>query len=172
MASNSEVTYAAKISAHQKTSTGYVAPTTNTSIANYDGLITNVTTENTGIATKKATYSAAVEGRQKLFFKDTDSVLKVLSPITSAVRSKLGKTAKPVSDITALVIKIRGEKTAKGKDPKPQDANKPQKDPVSQSERSYGSITQNFSDIITTLITLGTDYAPVNNAQKLPALTT
>ena len=32
-------------------------------------------------------------------------------------------------------------------------------------------MTQNFSDIITTLTTLGTDYAPVNVAHKLPALT-
>ena len=178
MASNSEVTFgakianASKISAHLKTFTGFVAPTANTTIPNYDVLIAAITTENTGVATKKAAYSAAVEVRQKLFFKDADSVAKVLSPVTSAVRSKLGKTAKPVTDIAALVVKIRGARKAKGKDPKPEDANNPKKDTVSQSERSYGSITQHFADIITTLGTLGTDYAPVNNAHKLPALTT
>ena len=178
MASNSELTFgakianAAKISANLKTFVGYVAPTANTSIANYDTLIAATTTENTGIATKKAAYSAAVEVRQKLFFKDKDSVMKVLSPVTSAVRAKLGKAAKPVIEITALVVKIRGEKKAKGKDPKPEDASKEEKDPVSQSERSYGSMTQNFSDIVTTLTTLGADYAPVNTAHKLPALTT
>lgn len=178
MASNSEVTFgakianASKISAHLKTFTGYVAPTTNTSIVNYDVLIAAITTENSGIATKKANYSAAVEVRQKLFFKDTDCVMKVLSPVTSSVRAKLGKAAKPVADITALVVKLRGEKKAKPKDPKPEDANNPKKDTVSQSERSFGSMTQNFSDIITTLTTLGTDYAPVNNAHKLTALTT
>ena len=124
MASNSEVTFgakianASKISANLKTFVGFVAPTTNTSIVNYDALIATITGENTGVATKKAAYSAAVEVRQKLFFKDKDCVLKVLSPVTSAVRSKLGKAAKPVTDITALVVKIRGEKKRKGKDPK------------------------------------------------------
>lgn len=177
MASNSEVTFgakianASKISANLKTFVGYQEPTKDTSIVNYDALITAITTENTGVATKKADYSAAVEVRQKVFFKDNDCVLKVLSPVTSAVRSKLGKTAKPVTDITALVVKIRGIKKAKGKDPKPEEAGKVPKDTVSQSERSYGSMTQNFSDIVSTLATLGTEYAPVNAAHKLPALT-
>lgn len=178
MASNSEVTFgarvanASKISAHLKTFTGYVAPTPNTTIPNYDALIASLTTENTSIATKKAAYSAAVEVRQKLFFKDKDCLMKILSPVTSAVRAKIGKTAKPVADITALVVKIRGEKKAKGKDPKPEDTAEENKDSVSQSERSYGSMTQNFNDIITTLTSLGTDYAPVNTAHKLPALNT
>lgn len=178
MASNSEVTFgakianASKISANLKTFEGYVAPTSNTSIVNYDALIKAITTENSGVATKKADYSAAVEVRQKLFFKDSDCLLKTLSPVTSAVRAKLGKAAKPVTDITALVVKIRGEKKAKGKDPKPEAAGELPKDGVSQSERSYGSMTQNFSDIITTLTTLGADYSPVNVAHKLPALTT
>lgn len=178
MASNSEVTFgarvanASKISAHLKTFAGYVAPTIDTTIANYDVLIAALTTENTGIATKKAAYSAAVEVRQKLFFKDKDCLMKILSPVTSAVRAKLGKAAKPSTDIAALVVKIRGEKTAKPKDPKPDDATNPQKDTISQSERSYGSMTQNFSDIITTLTSLGTDYAPVNTAHKLAALNT
>lgn len=178
MASNSEVTFGARvanaetISTHLKSFTGFVAPTTNTSIPNYDALIASLKTENTGVATKKANYSAAVETRQKLFFKDKDSVLKILSPVTSAVRAKLGKTAKPVTDIAALVEKIRGVKKEKPKDPKADEATGKKKDTVSQSERSYGSITQNFTDIVTTLVTLGTDYSPANTIHKLPALQT
>lgn len=178
MASNSEVTFGARIanaetiSTHLKSFTGFVAPTSNTSIPNYDALIASLKTENTGVATKKANYSAAVEARQKLFFKDKDSILKVLSPVTSALRSKLGKTAKPVTDIAALVVKIRGAKKEKPKDPNAEKAADKEKDTVSQSERSYGSITQSYSDIIATLATLGTDYAPVNTIHKLPALQT
>lgn len=178
MASNSEVTFGARvanaetISTHLKSFTGFVAPTTNTSIPNYDVLIASLKTENTGVATKKANYSAAVETRQKLFFKDKDSVLKTLSPVTSALRSKLGKTAKPVTDIAGLVVKIRGANKEKPKDPKPDEATGTKQDTVSQSERSYGSITQNFNDIVATLATLGTDYAPVNTVHKLPALQT
>lgn len=179
MASKSETTFGArvanaeKISAAVKTFTGYVAPTTDTSITNYDALIASLKTKNADVATKKTNYSAAVETRQKLFFKDKDSVLKLLSPIAAALRAKLGKTAKPVTDVMAMVVKIRGEKKAKPKDPKAEDAQtKETKDTVSQSEKSYGSITQNFNDIVTNVTTLGTDYAPVNTNIKLPALNT
>jgi hypothetical protein len=177
MASNSELTFgarlanASKISTHLKSFAAYVAPTTNTTIANYDVLIASLTTENVNIATKKAAYSVAVEIRQKLFFKNEDCLIKILSPITAAVRAKLGKTAKPVADIAALVVKIRGEKKAKTKEPKPEDNSEATKLSISLSERSFGSMTQNFSDIITILTSLGTDYDPVNDAHKLPALT-
>jgi hypothetical protein len=178
MASQSEITFGSKVANAQKISTylkaftAYAAPTTNTTIVNYDVLIAATTTENTNIATKKPAYSAAVEVRQQLFFKDKDCVMKILSPILSALRAKLGKTAKPVADITSLVTKIRGEKKPKDQDPKPEDPNAEKKDPVSQSERSFGSITQNYSDIVTALVTLGTDYAPANNAYKLTTLQT
>lgn len=179
MASTSETTFGArvanaeKISAALKTFTGFVAPTPETSVVNYDALIAALKTKNADVATRKTNYSAAVETRQKLFFKDNDSVLKLLSPISSALRAKLGKTAKPVTDVMALVVKIRGEKKAKPKDPKPADAQaEATKDTVSQSEKSYGSITQTFNDIVTSITTLATDYAPVNANIKLPALNT
>ncbi len=178
MASNSELTFgsrlanASKISTQLKSFTAFVAPTTNTSIANYDALIAALTTENANIATKKALYSAAVEQKQKLLFKDEVSIIKLLSPITAAVKSKLGKKSKPATDIAALVVKIRGEKKAKSKEPKPEDKSEATKISISQSERSFGSITQNFNDIISTLSSLGEDYAPVNDVLKITALTT
>lgn len=125
-------------------------------MVNYDALIASFKGENNSIASKKSAYSKAVDVRQQLFFKSSDSVTKLLSPVTSAVRAKLGKSAKPVADITALVVKIRGEK----------------KEAVSQSQRSFASITQHFTDIVTTLTDLGADYAPANNAYKLLVLNT
>lgn len=179
MASKSEsifgarVANAEKISAALKTFTGFVAPTPETSVVNYDALIASLKSKNADIATYKTNYSAAVETRQKIFFKNKDSVLKLLSPIASALRAKLGKAAKPVADVMAMVVKIRGEKKAKPKDPKAEDAQaKVQKETISQSEKSYGSITQTFNDIVTSITTLGSDYAPVNNAIKLQALNT
>jgi hypothetical protein len=168
----SKLANAEKVSVHLKSFTGYTPPTTGTSIVNYDALIAALKAENTGVATKKANYSAAVDIRQKLFFKDKDAVIKMLAPIISAVRAKLGLNAKPVADITTLITKIRGAKKAKGKDPKATDAAKEETATISHSEKSYGSITQHFSDIIATLTTLGTDYAPANAAHKLTALQT
>ena len=84
----------------------------------------------------------------------------------------MGKTSKPAIDIAALAVKIRGEKKKKDNTPPTEETAAKKKDPVSQSERSYGSITQHFADIIATVTALGTDYAPVNTNIKIAALTT
>lgn len=171
MASTSENTFGSKIAnaqtiaTHLKTFTGYVAPTTDISIANYNALITSVKIENDNLATKQAAYSAAVNTRQKHFTKEATSIDKILSPIIANLKAKMGKSAKEVTTINALITKIRGVKTKKLK---PED----KATIVSQSERSYGSITQNFSTIVTTLSTLGTNYAPVKPNLKLTALKT
>lgn len=169
MASTSEATFGAKIanaeavSTHLKAFMGYVAPTKETTIDNYDDLIASMKTDNSGVATKKLAYSTAVDARQKHFLKDPTSISKILSPIVAAVRAKMGKSAKEVGDITALMTKIRGEKPKK---PKEGDT----AENLSQSERSYGSMTQNFSDIVTTLTALGDGYSVVNPSLQLPAL--
>jgi hypothetical protein len=178
MASYSEITFGSRIanseaiSVHLKSFTGYVAPTTDTSIANIDNLITSLKTENTATATKNFAYSTAVDIRAKLFSKSPDSVEKLLSPITAAVKAKLGKNSKQASDIKALAIKIRGEKKKKNNTPLFDETEEKKQNPISQSERSYGSMTKHFSDIIAILTILGTDYAPVNNNIKVAALNT
>lgn len=171
MPSTSENTFGAKlanaeaIAAHLKTFNGYTAPTTDTSITNYNALITAIKTENNNLTTKQATYTAAVDTRQKHFTKEPTSIDKILSPIIANVKAKMGKSAKEVTTITALITKIRGEKAKKIK---PGD----KAETISQSERSFGSITQNFSNIITTLGTLNTNYAPVQTNLKITALKT
>jgi len=178
MASFSEITFGARLANAEAISTnlkgfvGFVAPTPTTTIANYDTLITTLKATNGTLATNRAVYSAAVDVRLKHFSKAPDCVEKLLSPILSTVKSKIGKTAKPVVDITALAVKIRGERKKKDDTPTPTDSEEIKKDAVSQSERSYGSMTQNFADIISTLTTLGTDYTPVNTNIKLVGLNT
>ncbi|MDI9364171.1 MAG: hypothetical protein QM541_04405 [Flavobacterium sp.] len=178
MASFSENTFGARIanaeaiSTHLKSFTSFVAPTTDTSIASIDILIASVKTENSRIATNKFAYSTAVDVRAKLFFKTPDCVEKLLSPITAAVKAKLGKTSKPATDIAALAIKIRGEKKQKNDTPAAEGTERKKVDPVSQSERSYGSITQHFANIIAIVTALGTNYAPVNATINVAALTT
>jgi len=176
MASFSENTFGARIanaeaiSTHLKSFTGFVAPTTDTSVANYDTLIAALKTTNAAIATQKLAYSTAVDTRASLFFKTPNSVEKLLSPITSTVKATLGKSSKQATDIATIAVKIRGEKKKKDETPVVAESTAAKKDPVSQSERSYGSMTQHFSDLISTLTALGTNYAPVNDDLKLTAL--
>jgi len=169
MASTTEATFGAKlanastISTQLKSFVGYLAPTADTSIEQYDLLLESIRTTNADVISKKANYSAAVETRLNHFSKEATSVDKLISPILATVRAKLGKNAKEVSDITAIAVKIRGDKVSKGK--AGENGNS-----ISQAELSYGSKTQNFTDIVSILSNLGSNYNPINEVIKIPAL--
>lgn len=169
MASNSEKTFGSRVAnadilaTNLTTFTLYAPVRPEDSVVNYKTLVTTIKTNNTLVATNQTIYSNAVEKRVKLFTKNADSLLKILSPIAGQVKAKFGKTSKEAKDITALIVKIRGEKTSKLK----KDA---EGEFVSQSERSYGSQTQHFADIIATLTQYGIDYLPTNAKIKLTTL--
>jgi hypothetical protein len=169
MASTSEATIGAKvanaekISTHLKAFAGYSPSDDALTPAALDTLITNTKTKNTETAASTQDYSSAVDTRQKLFQKNTTSLIKVISPIGATIRSAFGKTSKEATDIAAMITKIRGVKVKKG-------SKEPNAEFVSQSERSYGSMTQNFSDMITTLEKYGSSYSPANSAIKLDSL--
>jgi len=86
-----------------------------------------------------------------------------MSPVCATIRAAYGKTSKEATDITSMVTKIRGVKVKKV-------SKEPNADFVSQSERSYGSMTQNFSDMITTLEQYGDKYKPANPTITLEEL--
>jgi hypothetical protein len=171
MATTTESTFGAKlanavtISTHLKSFNGYIAPTADTTIEAYDALITTIKTENSKVVSQRANYSSAVETRLKLFANDSTSVAKLISPILSTVRATLGKNTKEVSDISTIAEKIRGKNSPKAKEGGNVNT-------ISQSELSYGSKTQNFSDLISILVSLGTAYNPANENVKLITLQT
>ena len=171
MASTSEVTIGAKVSNAEKvltylqSFTDYTAPDPALTVDALQALVASTKEKNTTAAAALQGYSSAVETRVKLVKKDPDSVIKSLSPIGAAVRSSYGKQAKEATDMSAMITKIRGIKVKKEqKDPKAEF--------VSQSQRSYGSITQNFSDLITTLTQFGSKYNPANPTIAIATLTT
>jgi hypothetical protein len=170
MASTSEVTFGSRLAnaqtlvTHLQSFTTYLAQTPDQSVTNMQAVIANIKIQNTTTAGNMQDYSTAVNLRQKLFNKDNDSLIKLLSPIGSAVRSAYGKTSNEAENTATLITKIRGIKIKK-------EANEPTLETVSQSERSFGSITQSFADIIATLEKFGSNYNPANEQVKLPALT-
>ena len=169
MASNSEKTFgsrlfnAEQLAIHLATFVGYIEVIPECKLSEYKNLITQIHNNNNTIASSTSQFSLAVEIRQKLFTKNTDSLNKSLSPISSYVKAKFGKTSKHATEIISLVNKIRGEKTDKLKKDEEGEF-------VSQSERSYGSQTQHFADIISTLTNYGSDYAPSNPKISLAEL--
>ena len=170
MASNSEVTFGSRLAnaetlvTHLQSFKDYAAQTPDQSVANVQAVIANIKTQNNTTAGNKQGYSTAVDTRQKLFQKDADSLIKLLSPIGSAVRSAFGKTSKEAANTAALITKIRGIKVKK-------ESKDPTEETVSQSERSFGSITQTFADMVATLQKFGASYNPANEKVNLPALT-
>ncbi|WP_395053138.1 hypothetical protein [Flavobacterium sp.] len=75
----------------------------------------------------------------------------------------MNKNSQQAKDVTQLIIKIRGAKTkaiSKNADTTT----------ISSYEKSYGSQLQNFQDIITLLISFGTNYEPSNTAIKISQL--
>ena len=169
MASTSEVTIGAKVTNAEKILThiqgfaGYAPADASLSVAALTTLIASTKEKNTETASAIQGYSAAVDKRQSLFQKDPNSLIKVLSPIGATVRSSFDKSSKEASDVSTMIVKIRGVKVKKG-------SKEPNTDFVSQSERSYGSMTQNFSDMITTLENYGAKYTPANTDIKLVTL--
>ena len=169
MASTSEVTLGARVANAEKlltnlqSFTDYTAADPLLSIANLKTLIKDVRTKNSETASAAQIYSAAVDVRQNLFQKADNSLIKILSLVGATVRSSFDKTSKEAADISALITKIRGVKVKRS-------VKDPTTDFISQSERSYGSMTQNFSDMITTLENYGEKYTPVNNEIKIATL--
>jgi len=169
MASTSEVTFGSKLQNAEKLLThlqsfkAYTPPISEQSPANLQTLIAGIKQQNNTTARSAQGYSAAVDNRQKLFQKDNDSLVKIMSPIAATVRSAFGKSAKEATDIAGMVTRIRGKKLKKS-------GKSPDAESVSQSELSYGSITQTFSDMIATLENYGPGYKPANDSIKLDVL--
>ena len=162
MASTSEVTYGARLNraeqlaTHLATFAGYTPATPDCATDKYLELINDIKTTNDAVATFGSSFSLAADARQKLFEKQPGSLQKLLSPIAAYIKARFGKTSQQAETVVSLVNKIRGEKTDKLK----KDA---EGEFVSQSERSYGSMTQNFSDLISALQSFGADYTPTTD---------
>ncbi len=174
MASTSETSFGAKLRNAQDLVTyitgftGYVPPRTQETAASMTTLINSIIATNATESSQQENYKIAVDARQSAFSKKTGSVDKLLSPIKGAVDAQYGKKSTEAEALNAIIKKMRATKLTKA----PADPTKPeQASTISQSERSYGSITQSFNDIINTLSQF-TGYNPTNNTIKVATLQT
>lgn len=171
MASNSERTFGSRlanaksIATHLGGFTDYVALTPQQSAAGLATFITTIQADNDQLAGNLSLYSAAVEKRQQLYDKAPDSIEKLMSPIAKAISSAYGKESKELADVSRLTNKIRGDKPTKAGKP----GTIPEEDDVSQSNKSFGSMKQNFADLIAKLTTMG-NYKPANKNIAVAAL--
>ena len=134
------------------------------SISNLNNKVQELLATNSDVATKIQSYSMTIDAKQKIFLKAPNSISKIITPIIANVRSIYGKNATETQNIGNLITKIRGIKVARSSSTETTDT-------VSQSERSYGTMLQTFSDIITTLTTFGANYSPTNSECSVTELT-
>ena len=126
------------------------------SVSNLNSKVQELLNNNAEVASKLQSYSMVVDAKQKIFTKESNSIAKIVTPVIANVRSIFGKNSKEAVNIANLVTKIRGIKVAKP-------SVGATTENVSQSERSYGTILQTFSDLIVTLETFGGNYSPANS---------
>ena len=172
MVSTSENTFGAKLRKSQDLVTyisgftKYDPPRQQESVPAMTELISSIIATNASESSQRENYKQAVDSRQTAFSKNTGSVEKLLSPIKGAIESQYGKKSTEASAVNATIKKMRATKLTKAPtDP----AKEIQEKTISQSERSYGSMTQFFNDIVNTL-TQFPEYDPSSDPIKIAAL--
>lgn len=154
-------------------SIAYAPPLPELSLANLTSQITDLTAVNQSVAENFQNYSVVVDNRSKLFRKTDTSVEKILSKIFNAVKALKGSEAQETKAVSAYITKMRSVKLKKTTVPNnstPDPTDTVEKKGISQNELSYGSITQNFSDMLEVINSFGPAYNPAADNIKLPAL--
>jgi hypothetical protein len=146
--------------------TNYAPPREQESLANFTTLINSIVSTNGSESSVQHQFKSAVNLRQAAFKGTSKSVEKLLAPIKGAVESQYGKNSTESEAVTSIINNMRSTKLVKP----PIDPNAPKKTKtISQSERSYGSMTQMFNNMISTMGQF-TDYNPTNDAIKISGL--
>lgn len=144
----------------------YAPPRPQESITGLTTLINSIITANTLSANISQQYKSAITARQIAYRGSSTSIDKLLAPIKGAVDAQYGKKSAESQSITSAIKAMRVTKLMKS----PEDPTKEIQDKsISQSERSYGSLIQSFSNIIASLQQFS-GYNPSNNTLKIAGL--
>ncbi len=172
MVSKTESSFGAKLRRAQDLLTylkkfkDYNPPRSQETFAEMSTLINGIIAINATESSQYENYKVSVANRQAAFSKKSGSIEKLLSPIKGAIEAQYGKKSTESISVSAIIKKMRATKLIKiPADPTKQTQEKT----LSQSERSYGSITQYFNDIVNTL-TQFSDYNPSSATLKVSAL--
>ena len=148
--------------------TNYTPPRTQETLVAMQTLLTSVISANATEASTRQQYRAAVDTRTTAFNKGTNSIPKLLVAIRAAVEAQYGKNSPEAGAIHSILRTIRAGKSV----PTPSKTEGEEAaQAVSRSQRSYGSQTQLFNNLVNTLNQLP-GYNPSNPAIKIAALQT
>ena len=154
---------AAKVKDAVSSFTNYAPPLETETVEAYNSLIIEANGSNLLVAVAIDNYNSATQNRSNAFTKDTISVMKLLSPISKAVIARFGKDSREATQIKNMIAEIRKTKPVKITNVNGDIQT------ISQSEQSYGTLTQGFKNIVATISNF-VNYNPSRAELKLPAL--
>lgn len=145
---------------------GYQPPRPEEGIERFTAFVQNLEAANASVTNLRNTYTLSVAQRASQFRGGTDSLEKIIVQIRAAVEAAFGKSSTQMTLTMGIIRKMRAIKISKA----PADPTKPaNEEAVSRSQRSYGSLTQFFSDLITTVASFP-EYKPSNGKIGVEAL--
>jgi len=162
MTTNRESSFGARLLRAQELATyigqfqNYAPPRMEESVGSFTELVNQTAWSNTEETQFRQQYNTAVTNRGKAFRKEKGSVLKLLPLIRGQVLAQYGKDSVEFNQIEAIIVNIRDTRIII----KPATENTPEKT-MSQSEQSFGSLTQYFSNLVSNLVQLP-GYNPSN----------
>jgi hypothetical protein len=144
----------------------YKPALTQDSVENLQLLAKKLEAGNKANAANEKRYKDAVNARQLLFRKEPYSIQKILRLIRGAMLNQYKKNSSIYIQVSAMIKELRSTKLIKP----PADPSNPENaHTISQSQQSYGSLTQGFSNIVTKLSEQG-DYTSDNPELTIPGL--
>lgn len=147
---------------------GYNPPRPEESVGGMNNLLSLIIGANAEVIHIQQLYKGAVTKRIQMY-RDADlSIMRLLPSISGAIEAQYGKDSIESNSIKALIKKMRVTGIAKA--PKDPTAG-PETKTISRSEQSFGSLIQNFNNIITILGEL-TGYNPSNTQLTVDSLKT
>ena len=144
----------------------YNPPRPEESVDGFSALLTQISQLNDEETSFQQQYNTAVTNRANAFRKGNHSVVKRLAPIRAQVQAQYGKDSTEFRQVDSIVKNMRNTKVSI----RPATENTPELK-VSQSEQSYGSLTQYFRDLIRTLAQMH-GYNPSNANLQIASLET
>ena len=126
----------------------YNPPRPQEGLALFTPFVASIITANSTETSLQQQYKIAIDSRQAAFRGGENSVMKLLAPIKGAVEAQYGKKSTEAVVINQIIKSMRATKLVK---PPEEPGDAAQIKSISTSERSYGSMTQFFNDIISTL---------------------
>jgi hypothetical protein len=136
--------------------TNYNPPRSEESPAGFAALLQQVSAANMEEAQARQLYNTSVVARENAFRKKEGSLIKLLPPIRAQVLAQYGKNSAEFKQTDAQIANIRDTRiiVKKATETTPEKT-------MSQSEQSFGSLTQYFSNLVSNLVQLP-GYNPSN----------